>query len=131
VFVIVPSEKFRANWIASDKGPTREETRTLVVGDRRRSDEPREQAIGHTGHRVLFHQHRGYAAQRREQHDRTGAVAADTDDDRRPKPREHTPGVDGARRQKPDAARKRSHGLPLQAGASNRLERKAFARNHA
>src|SRR5262245_14351736 len=105
VFVMLPSEKLGSYGIASEKRATRKEARTLVVGDRRRSDKPRKQAVGHTGHGVLFHQHRRNAPQRREQDHGTRAVATDTDHNRRPPPGDQPPRGDGARRQQRDTSR--------------------------
>ena len=60
----------------------------------------REQPIGQARHGVLLEHQRRNAAQRRGEHDRTRAVAADANHDVRPAPRDDAPRVDEAERQR-------------------------------
>ena len=99
---------------------------------RRRPHERRQQPIRQPGHRVLLEQHRRHAAQRRGEHDRPRAVAADANHQVRP-PR----GDDRARRRAGRAARsaapraRSAIDLPFKPPLRMQVERKPFARHDA
>ena len=70
-----------------------------LIGHRRGSHARREQPVCQARHGVLLQHHGRNSAQRRQEHDRSRAVAADANHDVRPASREQPPGVEQSQRE--------------------------------
>ena len=91
----------------------------------------REQPVRQARHGVLLQHHGRNSAQRRQEHDRSRAVAADANHHVRPASREQPPGVEQGQRDERRAAHAGSQRLALQPGTPNDVELEPFGRDHA
>jgi hypothetical protein len=124
-------EKLRPDRVTADERLRSEKRLRRVECHRRRLHEPREHTIGQSRHRVLLEQHCRHAAQRGDDDDRTRAVAAHADHERRLPRRYDAPAVGETHRDERHAAGKIDRRFPLHTAAADQIQRKPFPRHDA